>query len=119
MRGATRTQFAGLLQDWHMQHKQATTPAPGTAPTNARPAQAAPWLVTVKVLSEIFADADETESAIRANIFKAEDRLNSRGERIAGNGLAAHGAIVRRGAKVLIDVHRYGNWLAARDPAQA
>ena len=50
---------------------------------------------------------------------QAQDRLNSRGDRIAGNGLAAHGAIVRRGRKVLIDVHRYGNWLAGRPPVQA
>ena len=74
------------------------------------------WLVTVDVLSSIFADAGKTPSAIRADIFKAEDRLNSRGERISGNGLAAHGAIVRRGRKVLMVVPRYGNWLAGRPP---
>jgi hypothetical protein len=77
------------------------------------------WIVTVDVLASIYADAGKTPSAIRADIFKAEDRLNSRGERIAGNGLAAHGAIVRRGRKVLIDVHRYGNWLAGRPPVQS
>jgi hypothetical protein len=80
---------------------------------------AAPWLVTVPVASEIFADAGKTQSALRADIFKAEDRLNSRGERVAGNGLAAHQAIVRRGRKVLIDVRRYGNWLAGREPVAA
>lgn len=78
-----------------------------------------PWLVTVDILSTVYGDAGKTPSAIRADIFKAEDRLNSRGERIAGNGLAAHGAIVRLGRKVLIDVHRYGNWLAGRPPVQA
>ena len=77
---------------------------------------AAPWLVTVPVAAQIFSDAGKTEPALRADIFKAEDRLNSRGERIAGNGLAAHRAVVRRGRKVLIDVHRYGNWLAGRSP---
>lgn len=77
------------------------------------------WIVTVDVLASIYADAGKTPSAIRADIFKAEDRLNSRGDRISGNGLAAHGAIVRRGRKVLIDVHRYGNWLAGRPPVQA
>ena len=76
------------------------------------------WIVTVDVLASIYADAGKTPSAIRADIFKAEDRLNSRGERIAGNGLAAHGAVIRRGRKVLLDVHRYGNWLAGRKPAQ-
>jgi len=69
------------------------------------------------VLASIYADAGKTPSAIRADIFKAEDRLNSRGERIVGNGLAAHGAVIRRGRKVLLDVHRYGNWLSGRDPA--
>jgi|GEM_PF-3565399 len=80
-------------------------------------AQAPAWIVTVDVLASIYADAGKTPSAIRADIFKAEDRLNSRGERIPGNGLAAHGAVIRRGRKVLLDVHRYGNWLAGRDPA--
>ena len=77
------------------------------------------WIVTVDVLASIYADAGKTPSAIRADIFKAEDRLNSRGDRIPGNGLAAHGAVIRRGRKVLLDVHRYGNWLAGREPAQA
>jgi hypothetical protein len=76
----------------------------------------ASWMVTVDVLASIYADAGKTPSAIRADIFKAEDRLNSRGERIAGNGLAAHGAIVRRGRKVLIEVNRYGEWLAGQAP---
>ena len=53
-------------------------------------------------------------TAIRANIFKAADRFNSRGEKINGNGLAAAGAIVRRGRKVLLDLDRYGAWLAGR-----
>ena len=77
------------------------------------------WIVTVDVLSTIYGDAGKTPSAIRADIFKAEDRFNSRGERIAGNGLAAHGAVIRRGRKVLLDVHRYGDWLAGRAPAEA
>ena len=77
-----------------------------------------PWLVTVDVLATIFSDAGKTQSAIRADIFKADDRVSSRGDQIAGNGLAAHGAVIRRGRKVLLDVHRYGNWLAGRKPAQ-
>ena len=92
----------------------ATPTATSIAPTGT----AAPsWIVTVDVLASIYADAGKTPSAIRADIFKAEDRLNSRGERIAGNGLAAHGAVIRRGRKVLLDVHRYGNWLSGREPA--
>ncbi len=81
-------------------------------------APAAIWLVTVDIAASIYADAGKTPAAIRADIFKAEDRLNSRGERIPGNGLAAHRAVIRRGRKVLIDVNRYGNWLAGRDPAE-
>ena len=78
--------------------------------------EAHPWLATVKVASTVFADAGKTPSAIRADVFKADDRLNSRGERIPGNGLAAHRAVIRRGRKVLIDIRAYGNWLAGRDP---
>ena len=82
-------------------------------------APATPWLATVPVLASVYSDAGKTPGAIRMDIFKADDRLNSRGEKIEGNGLAAYGAIVRRGRKVLIDVHRYGNWLAGRPPVQA
>lgn len=77
------------------------------------------WLGTVDIAATVFADAGKTPSAIRADIFKADDRTNSRGDRIPGNGLAAHNAIVRRGRRVLIDIHRYGNWLAGRPPLQA
>lgn len=77
------------------------------------------WLTTIPVAATVFADAGETVGAIRMNVFKAEDRKNSRGETIKGNGLSEHGAIVRRGRKVLIDVHRYGNWLAGRPPVKA
>jgi len=73
-----------------------------------------PRLATVEKAAEVFADAGETTAAIRGNIFKSADRLNSRGEKINGNGLAAAGAIVRRGRKVLIDLDAYGKWLAGR-----
>ena len=97
--------------------KTTTTP---TATSTAATGTASPeWIVTVDVLAQIFADAGKTQSAIRADIFKAEDRLNSRGERIAGNGLAAHGALIKIGRKRLINVNRYGNWLAGKEPAQA
>ena len=94
-----------------------TTTATRAANTGSATATT-PWLVTVDIAATIYADAGKTSSAIRADIFKAEDRFNSRGERIPGNGLAAHGAVIRRGRKVLLDVHRYGNWLAGRPPAQ-
>ena len=70
-----------------------------------------PRLATVENAAKAFAPAGQTPAAIRANIFKSQDRLNSRGEKIVGNGLAASGAIIRRGRKVLIDLDRYGAWL--------
>ena len=81
--------------------------------TSADIIQVLPRLVTVERAAEIFAEAGETVGAIRAKIFKADDRFNSRGEKIAGNGLAASGAIIRRGRKILIDVDRYAAWLAS------
>lgn len=71
-----------------------------------------PRLATVANTAKFFALSGQTELAIRANIFKAADRLNSRGETIFGNGLAATGAVIRRGRKVLIDLDRYAAWLA-------
>jgi len=71
-----------------------------------------PKLATVEHTAKAFPAAGLTPAAIRAQIFKAEDRLNSRGEKIHGNGLAAAGAIIRRGRKILIDLDRYGAWLS-------
>lgn len=71
-----------------------------------------PRLATVENAAKAFADAGQTPLAIRANIFKSEDRFNSRGEAIRGNGLAATGAVIRRGRRVLVDLDRYGAWLA-------
>lgn len=76
-----------------------------------------PNLATVENAAKHFANAGQTPGAIRCNVFKAEDRLNSRGEKIPGNGLAAYGAIIRRGRRVLIDLNRYGAWLAGQTPA--
>jgi len=92
--------------------------APSRAELAGHAAHGTPWVVTVEVLARIYADAGKTPSAIRADIFKSADRINSRGERIVGNGLAAHGAVIRRGRKVLLDVHRYGDWLAGREPSE-
>lgn len=73
-----------------------------------------PHLATVEKAALIFSDAGETAGAIRAKIFNANERINSRGEKILGNGLAEAGAIIRRGGKVLIDVDRYAAWLSGR-----
>jgi hypothetical protein len=72
-------------------------------------------LVTVKNAARILADAGKTKSAIRNDLFKADDRVNSRGEKIKGNGLAAYGAVIRRGRRVLIRLDRYVAWIAG-DP---
>lgn len=74
-----------------------------------------PRLATVANAASYFEDAGLTQSAIRALIFKSEDRFSSRGERIPGNGLAQSGAIIRRGRKVLIDLDRFGAWLSGRE----
>lgn len=50
-----------------------------------------------------------TQPALRALILNAEDRVNSRGERIPGNGLSP--AIVRVGRKVLIDEQAFFAWI--------
>lgn len=73
---------------------------------------AIPNLATIPNLAKIFANANVTSAGIRQQIFKAADRINSRGERIPGNGLAQTGAIIRHGRKILIDVDKYGRWLA-------
>jgi len=88
-----------------------------TADESASPKEI-PWLATIPVVASIFEDAGVTPGSVRMDVFKAEDRINSRGERIKGNGLADHGAIIRRGRKVLIDVRRYGGWLAGKPPAK-
>ena len=79
-------------------------------------AKSIPNLATVENAAKHFANAGQTAGAIRCNVFKADSRLNSRGETIQGNGLAAHGAVIRRGRRVLIDLDRYGAWLAGQAP---
>ena len=57
-----------------------------------------------------------TQSALRNLILNSADSVNSRGERIPGNGLAGAGAIVRIGRRVLIDEQAFFRWIA--DPRQ-
>ena len=71
-----------------------------------------PRLSTVNNLPSQFPLAKLTKAAIHGQIFKSQDRFDSKGRKIPGNGLASTGAIIRRGRKVLIDVDRYGAWLA-------
>ena len=53
-----------------------------------------------------------TQASLRNYILNAADRVNSRGERIPGNGLAEAGAIVRVGRRVLIDEQAFFRWIA-------
>ena len=55
-----------------------------------------------------------TQPALRNLILNAADRLNSRGEKIPGNGLAEAGVIVRLGRRVYIDEGRFFAWLSAQ-----
>ena len=55
-----------------------------------------------------------TQSALRNHILNSSDRVNSRGERIPGNGLAEAGAIVRVGRRVLIDEEAFFRWVASQ-----
>lgn len=71
-----------------------------------------PKLSTVKNLPSCFPLLGLTTAAIHGHIFKAQDRFDSKGRKIFGNGLAASGAIIRRGRKVLIDVDKYAAWLS-------
>lgn len=62
-----------------------------------------PHLATVANTAKIYAAAGQTQWAIRANIRDANE-----------NGLAASGAVIRRGRRILIDLPLYGAWLAGR-----
>ena len=70
-----------------------------------------PKLSTVNNLPSCFPLLQLTPAAIHGHIFKSQDRFDSKGRKIAGNGLAASGAVIRRGRKVLIDVDKYAAWL--------
>lgn len=67
-------------------------------------------LLTVRQFSERF--PAWTEPGVRNLILNAETRLNSRGDKVPGNGLAEAGAIVRVGRKVLVDVGAFMAWIA-------
>lgn len=57
-----------------------------------------------------------SQAALRDLVFKAEDRKNSRGERIKGNGLAP--AVLRIGRKVLIDFDAFESWIDSHRQGQ-
>jgi hypothetical protein len=55
-----------------------------------------------------------SQAAIRNLILNSADRLNSRGERVAGNGLAESGAVLRLGRKILLSESRVFAWILAQ-----
>lgn len=82
---------------------------------NLRDLSPTAYLATIRNVPSCFPMAGLTVAAIQSHIFKAQDRIDSKGRRIPGNGLAETGAIIRRGRRILIDVAKYGKWLAAGD----
>lgn len=59
-----------------------------------------------------------TAAALRDIVFRAFERTNSRGERIAGNGLGEAGAVLRLGRKVLLDLDKFEAWIDSRGAMQ-
>jgi hypothetical protein len=69
-------------------------------------------LSTVEQFSKIY--PAWSQPSLRNLILNSSDRLNSRGERIPGNGLAESVAIIRVGRRVLIDEQAFFKWIAAQ-----
>ncbi|WP_287366323.1 hypothetical protein [Thauera sp.] len=80
-----------------------------TASAHLQPRRRVATVAQVANLYPVF-----TQAALRDLIFKASDRFNSRGDRIAGNGLAEAGAIIRIGRKVLFDLDAFEAWIDSR-----
>lgn len=57
-------------------------------------------------------------AALRDLKFKANDRKNSRGEIIKGNGTGPAGVWIQLGRKVLLDCDRFDAWLDSHRGAQ-
>ena len=55
---------------------------------------------------------------LRHLIFYSQPRINSRGEKVPGNGMDEFGVIVRLGRKVLIDEAEFFAWLDAKQTAR-
>jgi hypothetical protein len=58
-----------------------------------------------------------SQSSLRNLILYGADRVNSRGDRIRGNGLAEAGAIVRLNRRILIDEQAFFIWIAEQQRA--
>ena len=75
-------------------------------PTKATPAD--PY-VTIKQLATL--RSAFTEAALRDIAFKADDRKNSRGEIIEGNGSGPAGVWLKLGAKRLAHLPAFDRWI--------
>jgi hypothetical protein len=67
--------------------------------------------VTVKKLSSEPGHECFTEPVLRHLIFNSQDRVNSKGEIIPGNGLAS--AICRVGRRIYFDLNLFDRWVDA------
>lgn len=56
-------------------------------------------------------------ASLRDIRFKGADRMNSRGERISGNGAAAAGVFIQVGRKVLVDLDAFDRWVLSHREA--
>ncbi len=79
-------------------------------PTAAADSADTPSLYTVATFAER-QRTWATQAVLRNHILHAADRVNSRGEKIPGNGLFESGALVRLGRRVYIDEGRFFTWL--------
>jgi hypothetical protein len=58
-----------------------------------------------------------TPAALRDLKFRAFDRMNSRGERIAGNGTGRAGVWIQIGRRVLVDIEAFDRWVESHRKA--
>ena len=68
-------------------------------------------IVSVNQVPQIAGYQWLSKHALRHLIFAASPRYNSKGEKVAGNGLEAFGVIIRLGRKVLIDLDALDKFL--------
>jgi hypothetical protein len=94
-----------------MQHTAAQIPHPAGAHWVNQPRD----LFTVQQFAE--RRPAWSPAALRSLILNADDRFSTSGKRIAGNGLAEAGAIVRVGRRVLIDEAAFFRWIAEQQRA--
>ena len=82
--------------------------------TNQNPTYAGRTLFSVEEFVQVPEFRYLTKSGLRHLIFNSRPRYSANGTTIPGNGLAAAGAIVRIGRKVLIDADKFRAWTDAQ-----